>query len=152
MQNAINEVQENLDTAVSELNGSLTAEVGTLNEKILALEAAYKAADNLIKSEIAAITGIDGSIYTSLTALETAYKAADATLKIAIENLQKKLDSVQDELEGKDKFLETEINNITAENDRLARIYMWVNIALGALAAVLLAMLIVKAVKAKKAE
>ena len=152
LQNAINEVQENLDTAVSELNGSLTAEVGTLNEKILALEAAYKAADNLIKSEIAAITGIDGSIYTSLTALETAYKAADATLKIAIENLQKKLDSVQDELEGKDKFLETEINNITAENDRLARIYMWVNIALGALAAVLLAMLIVKAVKAKKAE
>ena len=152
LQNAINEVQENLDTAVSELNGSLTAEVGTLNEKINALEEAYKAADRIIKSEIAAITGIDGSIYTSLTALETAYKAADATLKIAIENLQKKLDSVQDELEGKDKFLETEINNITAENDRLARIYMWVNIALGALAAVLLAMLIVKAVKAKKAE
>ena len=152
LQNAINEVQANLDTAVAELNGSLTAEVGTLNEKINALEEAYKAADNLIKSEIAAITGIDGSIYTSLTALETAYEAADATLKIAIENLQKKLDSVQDELEGKDKFLETEINNITAENDRLARIYMWVNIALGALAAVLLAMLIVKAVKAKKAE
>ncbi len=152
LQNAINEVQENLDTAVSELNGSLTAEVGTLNEKINALEEAYKAADSIIKSEIAAITGIDGSIYTSLTALETAYKAADATLKIAIENLQKKLDSVQDELEGKDKFLETEINNITAENDRLARIYMWVNIALGALAAVLFAMLIVKAVKAKKAE
>ena len=152
LQNAINEVQENLDTAVAELNGSLTAEVGTLNEKINALEEAYKAADSIIKSEIAAITGIDGSIYTSLTALETAYKAADATLKIAIENLQKKLDSVQDELEGKDKFLETEINNITAENDRLARIYMWVNIALGALAAVLLATLIVKAVKAKKAE
>ena len=152
LQNAINEVQANLDTAVSELNGSLTAEVGTLNEKINALDTSYKAADSIIKSEIAAITGIDGSIYTSLTALETAYKAADATLKIAIENLQKKLDSVQDELEGKDKFLETEINNITAENDRLAKIYMWVNIALGALAAVLLAMLIVKAVKAKKAE
>ena len=150
LQNAINVVQANLDTAVAELNGSLTAEVGTLNEKINALEEAYKAADSIIKSEIAAITGIDGSIYTSLTALETAYKAADATLKTAIENLQKKLDSVQDELEGKDIFLETEINNITAENERLARIYMWVNIALGALAAVLLAMLIVKAVKAKK--
>ncbi len=149
---AIKTVQTNLDRAVTDLNGSLDSEVNALNEKIAALDAAYKAADTLLKSEIAALNGNNENTEAGLAALETAFTSADATLKTAIENLQKKLDSVQDELEGKDKFLETEISNITAENDRLAKIYMWINIALGVCATVLLVTLIIKAVKAKKNE
>ena len=150
LKNAIDTVQSNLDTAVEELNGSLTAGAETLNGKITALENAYKAADTIINSEIAALKDTDINIKASITALESAYKAADEALRSAIEELQKKLDAVQKELEGKDKQLETEINNITEERDRLAMIYMWINIALGVCAAVLLITLILKAVKAKK--
>ena len=100
LQRAIETVQDNLDTAVEELNGSLTAGVETLNGKITALDTAYKAADTIINSDIAALKDTDINIKASITALDTAYKAADTALQMAIETVQDNLDSAVEELNG----------------------------------------------------
>ena len=72
MQMAIETVQDNLDSAVEELNGSLTAGAETLNGKITALDTAYKAADTIINSDIAALKDTDINIKASITALDKA--------------------------------------------------------------------------------
>ena len=111
LQSAIDRVQTNLDNAVAELNASLTGEVGTLNEKLTALDSAYKAADTLINSDIAALKEADTEIKASISALDTAYKAADTALQNAIDQVQTDLDNAVAELESSIAANETDIEN-----------------------------------------
>ena len=102
LQSAIDKVQTNLDNAVAELNASLTGEVGTLNEKLTALDSAYKAADTLINSDIAALREADTEIEASISALDIAYKAADVALQNAVDRVQTNLDNALAELRDAD--------------------------------------------------
>ena len=102
LQSAIEQVQTNLDNAVAELEGSISGEVKTLNEKLTALNAAYKAADTLINSDIAALREADTEIEASISALDIAYKAADVALQNAVDRVQTNLDNALAELRDAD--------------------------------------------------
>lgn len=92
---AIQTVQSNLDTAVEDLE----AEDIAINTAITNLDNAYKAADALLNSEIAALKAEDIEINNALTALDTAYKAADAALEVKINTVQTNLNNAVAELE-----------------------------------------------------
>ena len=77
---------------------NLSNEISELSDKIVALESAYKNADNELKS-----------------ALEAAYKADDAVLASAIEELQNKLNTLKANLEKADADIIADISKVREE-------------------------------------
>lgn len=94
----INQVQEDLDQAIEDLTGSISANKSDIEEKLAAVESAYKAADSLINSDIAALKAQDSELAASIASLDTAYQAADAKLQEAIDLVQENLDNAVGEL------------------------------------------------------
>ena len=74
--------------AVAELESSIAANETDIENKLSALDTAYKAADTLINSDVAALKEADTEIEASISALDTAYKAADTALQNAIDQVQ----------------------------------------------------------------
>ena len=102
LQNAIDQVQTDLDNAVAELESSIAANETDIENKLSALDTAYKAADTLINSDIAALKEADTEIKASISALDTAYKAADVALQNAVDRVQTNLDNALAELRDAD--------------------------------------------------
>ena len=130
-------MESKLNAEVARLEGLITSGSGDISElekAIADLNAAYKAADTFLNSEIADLKNQDDAIRTSIAALESAYKTADEALWAGIREVQDNLDVLQ------------------AENDNASKIYMIINIALAGVAVVLIVTLIVKAVKRRKSE
>ena len=73
-----------------------------IENKLSALDTAYKAADTLINSDIAALKEADTEIEASISALDTAYKAADVALQNAVDRVQTNLDNALAELRDAD--------------------------------------------------
>ncbi len=100
-----------LDNAVAELEESISGEAGTLNDKLTALDSAYKAAD---------------------TALENAIDAVQAKLNEAVlqlreadtdnyEELSRRLSEFEKAYKEADSILNTSIGLAESENEALAR-------------------------------
>ena len=98
LQQAIDTVQANLDSAVADLNSAIASDKADLEEKLAAVDSAYKAADILINSSIAELQAEDGRFAQSIAELDSAYKAADTELQLAIDTVQSNLDSAVAEL------------------------------------------------------
>ena len=98
-----------------------------IENKLSALDTAYKAADTLINSDIAALREADTEIEASISALDTAYKAADVALQNAVDRVQTNLDNALAELRDADASnyedlnLSGRISALATENEALAR-------------------------------
>ncbi len=134
LEEKISQVQANLDSAVAELNASIESNKADIEEKLAAVDSAYKAADVLINSSIAELQTEDGRLAQSIAALETAYKAADEAIWAGINRVQENL------------------NALIADNEKTSSIYMIVNIVLGVVAVVLMGALVVRSVKNKNSQ
>ena len=89
---AIDAVQDDLDSSVASLRAAISANAGDIADlegTLADLDAAYKAADTLIRSEFAAA---DSALAEKIAALEAAYKAADSALQSAVDGVQANLD------------------------------------------------------------
>ena len=134
MQEAIDQVQADLGAATEALTGAIAANKADLEGKLAAVDAAYKAADALLDSDIGALTEKDGELAQSIAALDAAYKAADEILWASIRQLQGNLDAIEQ------------------ENGQISLTYMIVNLVLGGIAAVLILTLMIKVLKKKPSQ
>ena len=98
LEEKISQVQANLDSAVAELNTSIESNKADIEEKLAAVDSAYKAADILINSSIAELQTEDGRLAQSIAELDRAYKVADTELQQAIDTVQANLDTAVAEL------------------------------------------------------
>lgn len=117
LEQKINQVQENLDRAVEDLTSSISANKSDIEEKLAAVDSAYKAADALLNSDIDALKAQDGELAESIASLDTAYQAADAKLQEAINTVQKNLDDAVEELTASIATNKTEIEEKLAALD-----------------------------------
>ena len=98
LEQKITKLQEKLDGAVADLTQSLAANKTDIESKLAALDTAYKAADALINSDIAALESANEELKQSIAELQSAYKAADTNLQNAINSVQENLDGAVAEL------------------------------------------------------
>lgn len=101
-----------------------------VEEKLAALENAYKAADALIESELSSLRAEGGALAERLSALEASYREADEALWAGIRQVQENLDALQQLLEGKDSALENKLNALIAELEKTALAHKIVDIVL----------------------
>ena len=149
LQQAIDTVQQNLASAVTELNGSIAENRADIEVELADVDAAYRAADALLQSDMVALREQDGNLAAEIRALESAYKAADDAIWAGIRQAQENLTALQQRLEEKDTGLETKLNGMLADNEKTAWIYIIVNTVLGAAAGVLLVTLMIKGIRKK---
>ncbi len=102
MADAIAQVQEALDLAKAELSASIENGTADLSAKLAALDEAYKAADTLMNSDIAARKAEDEAMQAKLSALEASSEEAHAALNKSIVELQNRLDSLESKLNSVD--------------------------------------------------
>lgn len=132
LQSAIDKVAQDLETAKNELNAAIEANEKDIEEKLAALDEAYKAADELLRGEV---TALGEELAGSLEALESAYKAADDAMLAAIEELRADLSETESALSA-----QIEQNEIV----------LWVTFAIGILALGAAAAGIVLALRSRK--
>ena len=120
-----------------------------VEEKLAALENAYKAADALIESELSSLRAEGGTLAERLSALEASYREADEALWAGIRQVQENLDALQQLLEGKDSALENKLNALIAEQEKTALAHKIVDIVLIIVVTALVVAVIVGAMKKK---
>ena len=120
-----------------------------VEEKLAALENAYKAADALIESELSSLRAEGGTLAERLSALEASYREADEALWADIRQVQENLDALQQLLEGKDSALENKLNALIAEQEKTALAHKIVDIVLIIVVTALVVAVIVGAMKKK---
>ena len=147
LQTAINTVQSNLESAVAELQATITANETDIEAKVLALDSAYQAADALLRSDM---TAKDEELEAKITALETAMNQADLALRAGIQELQQRLNEIKAELDMRDDGLESELNLIIAENEKMELTYRIIIIIIAAIEAILVVLFVINTIKKKK--
>ncbi|MDD7157957.1 MAG: InlB B-repeat-containing protein, partial [Firmicutes bacterium] len=145
----INGVQKNLDDAVKDLNNTIAGNKTDIEAKLKKVEEEYKAADALMKLDIASLIAKDTELEARIKALEESCSSANAELRAAIDKVQKDLNDANRRLDEKDAELETKLNTLRADSDKNSLICLIVNIVLGIAVLVLLALYIVVATKKK---
>ena len=99
---SIADIQNDLKDAVAELEaaiGSNGGDIAAINEKLTALENAYKAADTLIETDISALKSADEAIKEQFSSLQTTVEDAKAALQTSIDTVQANLDAAVKKLE-----------------------------------------------------
>ena len=147
MQTAIDRVNAALEAKATELEEAIASNESDIEAKVNALDSAYKAADALINSDLAAILGQSEALSSKMLALESAYKAADRVLTEGLKNLRAQYDN----LDEKNKELADKLADMEAETAKTERIYRIINISLGALCGALAISLIARAILRAKA-
>ena len=147
LQTAIDRVNAALEAKATELEEAIASNESDIEAKVNALDSAYKAADALINSDLAAILGQSEALSSKMVALESAYKAADRVLTEGLENLRAQYDN----LDEKNKELADKLADMEAETAKTERIYRIINISLGALCGALAISLIARAILRAKA-
>ena len=147
LQGAIDRVNAALEAKATELEEAIASNESDIEAKVNALDSAYKAADALINSDLAAILGQSEALSSKMVALESAYKAADRVLTEGLKNLRAQYDN----LDEKNKELADKLADMEAETARTERIYRIINISLGALCGALAISLIARAILRAKA-
>ncbi len=111
-------VQENLDQAIEELHLAIGSKASTaeLEAAIDSLEAAYQAADALIKHDLAELVAGDADMAASIAALEASLATVKDELLVAIKAVEDNLDKAVAELAAKDNELQ---DRLEAETDAL---------------------------------
>ena len=123
----ISQVQDNLDSAVSRLEGLIggnSDDIEELKAALAAMETAYKNADAVINGKISGLESKDAELAESLSALEAAYKAADSALRESIDEIKNELESEVQRLEeliasngGEIDGLEVALNNLETNSE-----------------------------------
>ena len=147
LQGAIDRVNAALEAKATELEEAIASNESDIEAKVNALDSAYKAADALINSDLAAILGQSEALSSKMVALESAYKAADRVLTEGLENLRAQYEN----LDEKNKKLADKLADLEAETAKTERIYRIINISLGALCGALAISLIARAILRAKA-
>ncbi len=106
LKTVIDTVAANLAAAKSELETAITVGDRSLDEKLTAVEQAYKAADAVINGKIAEFTSEDQGLKESLTALETTLAGVKGDLETAIADLRRDLEDAKAALSAKDDELD----------------------------------------------
>ncbi len=140
LQSAIDKVASDLATAKSELNTAIANGDGALDKKIIALENAYKAADTVINSKLAEITGEDTTIKASLMALENSLTSVKSVLEAAIADVQTNLNLAKAELAQKDAELSESVESLNSTVTVLIIVISVIGaVSVGCLAAIVVA-------------
>ena len=147
LRTAIETVQSNLDNAVAKLQAAINANEADIEDKVSALNLAYKAADALLRSDM---TAADKQLDAKITALETAMNQADSALRAGIQELRQRLNGIKAELDIRDDGLESELNLIIAENEKMELTYRIIIIIIAAIEAILVVLFVINTIKKKK--
>lgn len=99
LKQTIDTVQANLDKAVENLTESLSGNKMDIEEKLTALEIAYKEADTLISSEIASFKSEDTAFKQSIENLISTSGDASESINLAVEKLRKELENSKKQIE-----------------------------------------------------
>ena len=126
--------------------------VETLQSALNNLDAEYKAADVILKSELHKLQAQDLVIEERLSALEDAYKLADDALMAGLRKLQTALENLQTELNAKDSAIEEKVEILAADSSATAFVYKVINIIISCVAALLILTMIVYIVRNLKAK
>lgn len=149
---SIDTVQENLDKAIKELNGLIAdsnkANAAELKKAVDDLTAAYKAADELIKADIKAMSGklsdlsnamdtANGALQASVNKVQENLDAAKKELQDAINNNQaeitNKLNELKNALEAADAVINNDISDLKKKDQELDEMIATINEAIDAL-------------------
>ena len=103
------------------------------------MDSAYKAADVLLRSDL---TAADEELEAKITALETAMRAADSALRAGIQDLQERLNEIKAELDIRDDELESKLNLVIAENEKIELTYRIIIIIIATIEAILVVIII----------
>ena len=149
-------VQAELDNAIEvlrvEMSDADRTTVETLQSALNNLDAEYKAADVILKSELHKLQAQDLVIEERLSALEDAYKLADDALMAGLRKLQTALENLQTELNAKDSAIEEKVEILAADSSATAFVYKVINIIISCVAALLILTMIVYIVRNLKSK
>ena len=147
LQAAIDTVQSNLDNAIAELQAAINANETDIEAKVSALDSAYKAADTILRSDF---TEADAELEAKIAALENAMNAADSALRAGIQELQQRLNEIKAELDIRDDELESKLNLVIAENEKIELTYRIIIIIIATIEAILVVLFVINTIKKKK--
>lgn len=97
MQDSIDSVQDDLSRATEALQSAIESNQSDIEDKISDLDSAYQAANELLRSDLAAA---DKSLEERLAALEQTVEQANTALRAAIEAVQTNLNSAAQQLQN----------------------------------------------------
>ncbi len=103
LQDTVDKVQKDIEKATADLNKAIADGDKAIGEQIAALDAAYKAADALLNTQLS------DKINTDISNLKATLEVADANLKDAIEKLQGDLAALDKKTAETDDSLSTKI-------------------------------------------
>ena len=115
LQEAINQVQANLDKAVSDLTKTINANKTDIEKKLAAAKKAYEDADTVINGNLKTLSE---KLASEVSRLENAYKEADSKLKTAIDQVQANLDKAVSDLTETINANKTDIEGKLAEAEK----------------------------------
>ena len=149
LQAGIDRVQTNLEDSETRLKGLIDAKASStdLTAAIKQLQDEYKAADNLLKSELQTE---DEKLEQMIKDLTKTCGDAHEALWAGIKLVQDNLDEAKRQLEEKDKDLESRLNSVKENGEKNDTIFMIINIVLGVAVVTLAAVLIIGKVTDKR--
>ena len=118
-----------------------------LTAAIAKLDSEYKAADELLKSELQTE---DGKLEQMIKDLTKTCGDAHEALWAGIQLVQDNLDEAKRQLEEKDKDLESRLNSVKENGEKNDTIFMVINIVLGVAVVALAAVLVIGKVTDKR--
>ena len=98
MQDAINAVQSNLDTAITNLNKTIATNKDDIESKLNEVIKAYELADSIINGKIQNLESKDVELKNLIDSLTKSSKDADAALQDAINTVQTNLNNAVNDL------------------------------------------------------
>ena len=145
----IDRVQTNLEDAETRLKNLISEKASSaeLTAAIEKLNSEYKAADNLLKSELQTK---DGELEQMIKDLTKTCGDAHEALWAGIKLVQDNLDEAKRQLEEKDKDLESRLNSVKENGEKNDTIFMIINIVLGVAVVALAAVLVIGKVTDKR--
>ena len=149
LQAGIDRAQTNLEDSETRLKGLIDEKASSaeLTAAIAKLDSEYKAADNLLKSELQTENGKLEQMIKDLTkTCGDAHEALWAGIKLVQDNL----DEAKRQLEEKDKDLESRLNSVKENGEKNDTIFMIINIVLGVAVVSLAAVLVIGKVTDKR--
>ena len=149
LQAGIDRVQANLEDAETRLKNLISEKASStdLTAAIEKLNSEYKAADNLLKSELQTK---DGELEQMIKDLTKTCGDAHEALWAGIQLVQDNLDEAKRQLEEKNKDLESRLNSVKENGEKNDTIFMIINIVLGVAVVSLAAVLVIGKVTDKR--
>ena len=120
LQDAINAVQSNLDTAITNLNKTIATNKDDIESKLNEVIKAYELADSIINGKIQNLEAKDVELKNLIDSLTKSSKAADTALQDAINTVQSNLDTAITNL---NKTIATNKDDIESKLNEVIKAY-----------------------------